>query len=274
MLNTDIQKAQRIISGSYSPLKNASFHDSSFIYKTSNEDIRSYQELLINKENIFSITASGDQILNSILLGSTNITACDISCFPNYFLALKIAAVMSLTLEEYIAFFIEGKNVFNDEVYDRIKRNLSSDNKKFWDSLFDFFEGDEIYNSMLFSHEVFNLGSVKSNNIFLEEDNYYKLRKKIEHSTINYITTDLANPSISFSDEYDLVNLSSIIYYGQLNNVDNYKKLLQRFNLSDNGQIISYLYSVDERFRRSFFEESFSFKQFPNKKEGIMIYQK
>lgn len=274
MLYEDIQKAQRIITGSYNPLKNETFHEDSFIYKTSNEDIRSYKELLMNKEKIFSITASGDQILNSILLGSTNVTACDISCFPNYFLALKIAAIMSLTIDEYISFFIEGKNVFNDEVYDRIKSNLSSDNKKFWDGLFDFFEGDEIYNSTLFSHEVFNLDSVQSNNIFLEEDNYKRLRTNLEKTNINYITADLASPDITFNDEYDLVNLSSILYYGKLNNVNNYKKLLQKFNLSDDGQIVSYLYSIDEIFRRSFYEDNFSFRQFPNKKEGIMIYQK
>lgn len=274
MLYEDIQKAQRIITGSYNPLKNETFHEDSFIYKTSNEDIRSYKELLMNKEKIFSITASGDQILNSILLGSTNVTACDISCFPNYFLALKIAAIISLTIDEYISFFIEGKNVFNDEVYDRIKSNLSSDNKKFWDGLFDFFEGDEIYNSTLFSHEIFNLNSARSNNLYLEEDNYKKLRSNLEKANINYINADLSNSSISFIEEYDFINLSSILYYGKLNNVNNYKKLLQKFNLSDDGQIISYLYSIDEIFRRSFYEENFSFRQFPNKKEGIMIYQK
>ena len=274
MLYEDIQKAQRIITGSYSHLRNETFHETSFIYKTSNEDIRSYKELLMNKEKIFSITASGDQILNSILLGSTNVTACDISCFPNYFLDLKFAAIMSLAIDEYISFFIEGKNVFNDEVYDRIKSNLSSDNKKFWDSLFDFFEGDEIYNSTLFSHEIFNLNSARSNNLYLEEDNYKKLRLNLEKANINYINADLSNSSISFIEEYDFINLSSILYYGKLNNVNNYKKLLQKFNLSDDGQIISYLYSIDEIFRRSFYEDNFSFRQFPNKKEGIMIYQK
>ena len=89
MLNQDIRKAQKIVSGAYSPLKDKEFHQDSFIYKTSNEDIRKYQNFLSERENIFSITASGDQILNSILLGAKKVTACDISRFPNYFLALK-----------------------------------------------------------------------------------------------------------------------------------------------------------------------------------------
>lgn len=274
MLNSDIIKAQRIVSGSYSPLRKESFHEDSFIYKTSNEDIRSYQEFLKGKEKLFSITASGDQILNSILLDSTDITACDISHFPNYFLALKIAAIKSLSLKEYINFLIEGNNLFNDDTYDKIKENLDYNNEKFWSSLFGFFEGDEIYNSTLFSHEVFNLYSVRKNNMYLDEDNYNILKTKLEKVQINYIAQDLAEDDISFSKEYDLVNLSSILYYGRLNNVDNYKRLLEKFNLTSKGQIISYLYSVDERFQKSFYEENFSFYQFKDSKEGVMVYQK
>lgn len=274
MLNTDIQKAQKIILGSYNPLRKESFHEESFIYKTSNENIRSYRKFLIDKEKIFSITASGDQILNSILLGTTSVTACDISVFPNYFLALKIAAILSLTLDEYIGFFIEGKNVFSDEVYDRIKRNLSSDDKKFWDSLFNFFEGDEIYNSMLFSHELFNLNSVKRNNMFLEEDLYKTLRSNLEKTSITYITKNLADSDNTFDEEYDLVNLSSILYYGKLNNVNNYKQLLGKFNLTEKGQTISYLYNIDENFIKNFHEQNFLFYKNKDDKEAVMIYQK
>lgn len=274
MLNEDIQRAQRIISGSYIPLKKESFHENSFIYKTSNEKIRSYRNFLTNKEKIFSITASGDQILNSILLGSKEVTACDISHFPNYFLALKIAAIQSLSKEEYINFFIEGNQNFNDDTYDKIRKKLDFDNEKFWTSLFYFYDGDEIYNSLLFSHEIFNLCSFIENNLYLDKDNYYELRNKLEKVKINYISKDLANLDIPFCKEYDLVNLSSIIYYDRLNNIDNYKSLLENFNLTDNGQIISYLYNIDQRFRNSFYEDNFSFYRFEDKKEGIMIYQK
>ena len=277
MLNQDIRKAQKIVSGAYSPLKDKEFHQDSFIYKTSNEDIRKYQNFLSERENIFSITASGDQILNSILLGAKKVTACDISRFPNYFLALKIAAIKNLDLDDYINFFFStDKNgrEFSYNYFEKLEGSLSCDDNIFWNSLFQFFEGDEIYKSMLFSHEVFNLESVKDRNLYLEKDNYNLLKKKINDVHIKYCCKDLASRKIKFDENYDLVNLSSIIYYGDLNFVDNYKKLLNSFNLNDDGAILTYLYDVDKHFRKEFVEENFSFHSFSNTKDGVMVYKK
>lgn len=277
MKNRDIILAQKIITGSYNPLKKASYHDSSFIYKITNEDVSSYFNLLKDRERIFSITASGDQILNSILAGSKDITACDISSFPNYFLALKIAAVKSLSLEEYLNFFIladEEKIEFSDKYYDKLRVNLDAKPAEFWDHLFGFFDGDEIYNSSLFSREVYTLDGFKKRNPYIEKENYQLLKRKIDDVHLKYVNTDLGSFKVEFTDFYDLVNLSSILYYDKLNNPDTYLKLLKSFNLSDDGITISYLYDVNKHFRNIYTSNNFSFKKFNDSVDGVMIYQK
>lgn len=277
MNEDDIVVAQRLVTGSYNPLRDDFYHETSIIYKTTNEDVRSYLNLLKDKKKIFSITASGDQILNSILVGSKDITACDVSHFPKYFLDLKIAAVKSLSLEDYLNFFVmtDEENIeFSDKYYDELRSNLDKNSLEFWDHLFGFFDGDEIYNSSLFSREVYTLKHFKERNPYLEKENYKLLRKKLDDVDIKYINTNLGNSDLSFNESYDLVNLSSIMYYGILRDPKNYLKLLENFNLRDNGMILSYVYDISKQFRKNYGSDEFRFQKFDDTNAGVMIYQK
>lgn len=277
MNEDDIVVAQRLVTGSYNPLRDDFYHEASIIYKTTNEDVRSYLNLLKDKEKIFSITASGDQILNSILVGSKDITACDVSHFPNYFLALKVAAVKSLSLEDYLNFFVmtdEENMEFSDKYYDELRSNLDKNSLEFWDHLFGFFDGNEIYNSSLFSREVYTLKHFKERNPYLEEENYKLLRKRLHDTTIRYVNANLGNSDLSFNESYDLVNLSSIMYYGTLRNPKNYLKLLESFNLNDKGMILSYVYDISKQFRKNYGSDEFKFQKFNDDNAGVMVYQK
>ena len=277
MNEDDIVVAQRLVTGSYNPLRDDFYHETSIIYKTTNEDVRSYLNLLKDKEKIFSITASGDQILNSILVGSKDITACDVSHFPKYFLDLKIAAVKSLSLEDYLNFFVmtDEENIeFSDKYYDELRSNLDKNSLEFWDHLFGFFDGDEIYNTSLFSREVYTLKHFKERNPYLEKGNYKLLRKKLDDVDIKYINTNLGNSDLSFNESYDLVNLSSIMYYGILRDPKNYLKLLESFNLRDNGMILSYVYDISKQFRKNYGSDEFRFQKFDDTNAGVMVYQK
>ena len=277
MNEDDIVVAQRLVTGSYNPLRDDFYHETSIIYKTTNEDVRSYLNLLKDKEKIFSITASGDQILNSILVGSKDITACDVSHFPKYFLDLKIAAVKSLSLEDYLNFFVmtDEENIeFSDKYYDELRSNLDKNSLEFWDHLFGFFDGDEIYNSSLFSRKVYTLKHFKERNPYLEKENYKLLRRKLDDVDIKYINTNLGNSDLSFNESYDLVNLSSIMYYGILRDPKNYLKLLESFNLSDNGMILSYVYDISKQFRKNYGSDEFRFQKFDDTNAGVMVYQK
>ena len=275
MLDNDIILAQRIVSGKYNNISNPEiYHDTSFIYKFSNESIIDYQKYLKNRNNAFIVTASGDQILNSILEGTTNITSCDVSRFPKYFFELKKAAILSLSKDEYIDFFLKDDNyddILNDDIYDNIRNNMCDEDREFWDGLFQFFEGGEIYNSSLFSHEIVTPQLVISRNSYLQDNNYNKLQSNIEKTNINHQIGNVRDIILNEKKEYDLVNLSSIIYYYN----GNYKELLESIKLSDEGIILTYLYDKGKRNIDDLFKEKeYSFDNFSKSGDGVMIYKK
>ncbi|MGN1371752.1 MAG: DUF3419 family protein [Candidatus Coprovivens sp.] len=107
MVKDDVVLAQKIISRSeFNFGCENTFHNSSAIYRFSNERLQDYGEYFVNKNKVLSVISSGDQILNAILNGVKDIDAFDISVFPKYFLYLKIGAIKSLSREEYLNFFL------------------------------------------------------------------------------------------------------------------------------------------------------------------------
>lgn len=275
MLNDDIKLAQKIVSGSYNNTGPLFYHDKSFIYKFSNEEISSYQKYQKNKKKILSITASGDQILNSILAGSVDIKSCDISRFTKYFFELKKAAILNLTKDEFIDFFINESDydqILNDDVYDGFRNDLDQDDKKFWDSLFQFFEGGQIYNSFLFSHEIVTLSYTTARNVYLQDSNYNKLQNVIAKANISHYVGDIKNIIKSDHDPYNLVNLSSIIYYGFCG-FDDYKNFIENINLNEDGVTLTYLYQLRDCIKQVFSEDNYDFDMFKSD-EGVMVYKK
>lgn len=153
--------AQEIVRGNYINLdKNDSFHKESFIYKKTNEKLNEFFDILMNKDKVLTVIGSGDQILNTLLTNPTRVDAFDISVFPKYFLKLKIAAIKSLTREEYIKFFF-ATTEFSSEM-------------------------------------VFETSAVEQNK-YLEKDEYYKLKEILKNININYIESDLMDLKIEDS---------------------------------------------------------------------------
>ena len=271
MLKEDIIKAQKIVSNSSTNIvSDTPFHKDSFVYRATNENISKYQEYLKNRENTLSIIASGNQILNSIYEGNKNITGFDISTFPKYYLELQIASLNTLKLKDFLNFIYgDISDEEFDDIYSSIHLILEEDSKVFWDSLFNFFDYSEVVNSTLFSKEVVHPKSVVEKNIYLQsEENYQKLKDNIKKANLKYITGNIFNLTKELDEEYDFINLSSIIYYNQLNE---YKIMLEALPLMDNGEALTYLYKTNS------FLDYFSncnFHKFKDTDSGVMIYQK
>ena len=246
-VNDDLIIAQRIMERDYFNFGGVTYHDTSAIYKVSNEVISAvpYQEALKNKEKVLSVIASGDQILNSILSGSTQIDGFDVSVFPKYFLQLKIAAISKLSREEFIKFFLENpkySDIFSYEVYEKIRDNLSSGAVLFWDGIFDYYDGYDIYNSTLFSTELYTTKSQAVMNPYLKKENYNLLKDKIGNVKLRFYDDNIFRLIDTLKGGYDLINLSSIIYYN--NCYSDYLDFLHRLPLNEKGIAITYLYDV------------------------------
>lgn len=273
-MDNDITLAQKIVGRSYSNISNTStFHECSAIYRSSNEKLSNIDKYLNGKKNMLTVISSGDQIINSILQGSLNIDAFDISSFPKYFLFLKLAAIKKISKEEYIDFFFESPTTSEkyDDMYDLIREELSKENKEFWDSLFDYFDWYDIYNSTLFSCEFLSKKEIINENNYLEETNYNKLKQQINNVNINIYIGDILKLNDLFDKQYDIVYLSNIINY--VDKIE-YKNLLDKFNLNEKGIILTYFYEITENIRNFFLENNYTFDNFEDEKSGVMIYKK
>ncbi len=274
MIKTDIEKAQKIVSinNSSNLFSNTPYHENSFIYRTTNEQIDKYQRYLKNRENILSIIASGNQILDTIYEGNKNITGFDISTFPKYYLELQIAALNTLGLKDYINFIygdIDDEKF--DDMYDTIHPILEKEAKKFWDGLLNFFDFSEITASTLFSNEIVYPKNIIERNIYLQsEENYQRLKDNIQQVNLKYVTGDIFSLAKELDTSYDFINLSSIIYY---NDLDKYKERLETLPLIDNGEALTYLYKIKPFKENQDYFPNCSFQSFDNN-AGVMIYTK
>lgn len=262
--------AQNIVRGTKYYNKDTTFNEQSFIYKKTNERLQDIIDILLNKDKILCVIGSGDQILNSLLTKPSIIDAFDISIFPKFFLELKIAAIKSLSLEEYISFFIDDISINNEDYYDdifynKISPNLDNQSKEFWEYLFDYNSWYDIYNSPLFSSEPLIKSYALEQNPYLSEYNYYKLRENLKKTKINYIQGNILNMDIK--EAYDLIYLSNIIQYV---NIEEYRRKIKHLSSTSQGIIVTYIFGNIKK-ALSYFEDTIS-QEFNNSGSGVLIH--
>lgn len=262
--------AQKIVRGNYSNIsKSAAFHTESFIYKETNEELNKIDDLLLNKDKVLSVIGSGDQILNTLLTNPTRVDAFDISSFPKYFLKLKIAAIKSLTREEYIKFFFATTETTLDEYYDdlffdKISKELDEETREFWDYLFQYNDWYDIYESTLFSSESATEEFAVKRNKYLEEDEYYKLKEILKTADINFIESNLLD--LKVEDTYDLIYLSNIIEYVKKSA---YFDKIDELSEKSKGIIVTYIFGELERALK-IFQGDFTYRKFDTG-SGVVI---
>lgn len=281
-VDEDIKKARELIESPMSGF--IGFNTDTFIYRFTNESIELYKNYLMNRKKVLSVTASGDQVLNSILFGSKEIDSFDVSRFPKYYFELKKAAIETLTRDEFIDFFVGEhlsslvgfiscyKSLENEklkEYYSGFNNNMDKDNKKFWDELFDIYNIDQVFSSPMFLVDDCHFQAL---NPYLYDENYEELQKKIKNVKVKHHVGDIRQISCMLNEEYDLVNLSNIINYIDFNE---YKNILNNLSLSNDGIALSYIPVLEKYIKSSFNQDEYQFnnldEEFP---EAVMIYQK
>lgn len=247
----EIALAQQIVRNAFiNILGKEPFEQYSGIYRFTNEDITNYQHHLKDKRKILSVIGGGQQILNSILLGTREIDCFDISIFPEKYLFLQLASIKALSKSEYLEYYFseDREVIFGDDLYDQIREYLPEKYKTFWDHLYMFDEGYDIYNSLLFRSDVCIKNHVIDTNTYLEDSNYERLRNILlnEEIIINPYVGDIRK--LEFKDRYDLINLSNIMeYICSSSDFKSYIEFLKNnFNLSENGEILNYIFSLKE----------------------------
>lgn len=265
-----ITDALKIVDNYGNNLKNAYFHEESFIYMKSNERIQDYVDYLLNKRRILSVIGSGDQIINMLISYPEHIDCFDISVYPEYFLNLKLAALQTLIQEEFLNFFFSCAKTSLDEYYDdlyfeKVRKRLTKKYREFWDALLNYTNWYEITNSRLFSSEVVTKEYALKQNMYLDDVVYYSMKDKINDVQFTFHTGDIFKTSSKFRDYYDLVYLSNILAYSDKSQ---YKELIESFNLTANGYVLTYLFGNLDEYKRYFNGKINNFEESDN---GILL---
>ena len=105
----------------------------------------------------------------------------------------------------------------------------------------------------------------------MKDDNYEKLQQQIKKANVNHKVGDIRDILLTDNNKYDLVNLSSIIYFYR----GNYKELLKNIKLNEKGIILSYLFDNKRKrkYEEIFFEGEFTLDYLtPN--DCALVYKK
>lgn len=142
------------------------------VYGFSNENLGSYLGLYhFDNARVLSVIVSGDQYFTSILGGAKEVDLYDINSFAWDYFVFKYTAILILSYEEFIDFFIKGK-VSNPLVYKRVLSYVPYSVKRELKSMLG---QEECINSFLidgFRNYSNLIGCIP----YLEKENYYKLQ--------------------------------------------------------------------------------------------------
>ena len=193
------------------------------IYPFSNENIGEFLEGFdLEGKSVITVGSSGDQVLNAVYRGATDVTLFDANIFARYYVELKIAAIKNLSLEEFLKYFTSD-NILDWKYYSKVSHDLSDEAKLFWDTLMLELdeENKEIYEKKLFPIECVYKGDIshftvgQMSNIFCRNvENYTKLQERLKNVTIHYVNDTLKFISNTTGmKKYDLIMLSNVFDY-------------------------------------------------------------
>ena len=192
------------------------------IYSFTTENIAGYMdELDLTNKKIITVTGSSDHIINAILKGCLNITTFDINPYAKYYMDLKISALKELSYQEFLDFLLyDSEKSFSFEIISKL--NMEDESKMFWlrELAKNDNDGLKVKHSNLFNLEYFDVQNKIACNLYLNQDNYDIIKKKLEFVKINFIESNLKN--LEINDHYDYMFLSNISDYISTIYEDNY----------------------------------------------------
>lgn len=227
------------------------------IYTFTTENINGYIKYFdLKNKSLLTVGSSGDQILNAYFYGARDITLFDINPYAKYYVYLKVAAILSLTYNEFQCFFFKrgsdnnsNKDVFSPNLFNKMKlimKELDYEAFYFFNELFSLYDDDTIrIRYSLFDDDEYRNVVIKNFNIYLRnEELYNKLKKKLYDIHFKYINGNIFEDNINL--QYDNIFLSNLC---TITNLKEFKELIKKLdfnNLKDNGSImLGYLWDTN-----------------------------
>lgn len=224
------------------------------VYHCSNERLNAYfKDLKLDGATVATVGSSGDQVLNAIFYGATDITLIDANIFIRAYFEYKTAMIKNLSFNEFSE-LIGSFKMFNWKTYSLISHDLSKNTKQFFDELMlnqddnghDYDEGfltDSLIRNNLFHTPCENYNEECENLFYNNESAYNELKKKLisKNFNIEFIVADLNDFPKHLTKEYDYIFLSNICQY--VNIVDMFPIIKQLYKKIKVGGAIQYQYT-------------------------------
>lgn len=252
-LESAVRYSEEIIVSSASYDK-VTFSMYSKVFFSATENIKGYLDNLdFNRNRALTILSGGDHVFNLIYDGVEKIDAIDINILTYFVYHLRKAMILGLSLEEFVNYnFFYGCGGYTDELIQMIKnlkRYMPPDVYEYYRQILEFCDNNDFSIAILYygPRIVFK----KINNYLASEDEFEKLRDKLDETEVNLYFGDAREVSTIMKEPYDIILLSNISdYFGTkvmpLESCE-FKSFIGRFEdlLNKNGVLINYLYFLN-----------------------------
>ncbi len=220
----DIQNALEFIEGKDSK-KIFGKYNSPFIFGTENQSgvnrVIDYQD-----KDVFTVASSADQYLGAVYYGASKIDIFDINRFTYYIANLKIVAIMNLSYEEFLGFFIPSykkdnfKAFWNLRTLKKLIPSLPSDVAYFWENIMfklsrkNSGTQEPDYGNFVIkdSKHVYPQNIKRGMPFYESEEEYYKLQAILKRRRLpQFYEADILALKDVIKSKYDILYLSNII---------------------------------------------------------------
>lgn len=185
------------------------FQDRAPVYLFTNENISGYLYKLrdLSGARVLSVAASGDHAFEAVLRGATYVDTFDINSYQRHVLELKVRMIRALPYEDFMDFFFDNKNFFNQKIIAPISSKFSIGLQKFLARCNQPGAGVFRYNGAIApEYDLRHITYVAT------RLNYQKLCDQMPEK-INFHHCKLERVSARFNQRYDLIMLSNIFCY-------------------------------------------------------------
>ncbi len=296
--NKVLQTAMQVCSG-----KKASNGLFATVYPFTTENIAGYiNHFDLEGKSLLTVGSSGDQAINAILKGAREVAIIDINIYVKYYYYLKVAAILTLDLNEYTKFFESmfygvrdwrtGRYTFavlNEKILNKIMvalKELDYNSFNFWIQLFSKYGSEKIQRA-LFQYNHRKMKEIEDTCPFLTKKGYSKTKDRIGSIHVTFMNQNILSPNIKGS--YDNIWLSNIVSYLKPSEIrEAFAQMVPHLN-SGGELLFSYIYGnssyrlhmLSREIKNVEFEaieipssgERLS-KRYPDRRDCVAIYRK
>lgn len=209
------------------------------------------EKLNLTGKKALTVCGSGDQAIELVGQGFTEIDVFDINLISRHMLNLKIAAIMALNYEEFMLF---SKVLFKDyELFQKVIPFLNCETKEYFDLLFKMKNRNYIYMNLLTHKYIGDPELIKANknnfSIYSCRE-FYMIKESLLKTQIKFNQRNLLEAQL-LEDNYDFIYFSNILLFGNVD-IEHFKKaILPSYieHLNSTGILVFYYmhYFANER---------------------------